>query len=188
MVCCMIFKSWICVLSTAPMNFLSSLPLCGIFPLHFLASRYDESSPHPYIRAGWTHGASQGQRQPQALTGIWGECGQRFKAQSFFWVLISVWLCFHCKGTQRVPLYHQGNDCFSPFKSFFPLLFDNIVADGASAITKYQLCSAAYFPRYNRSLNMAKQDNCHFQWYKFLSAGCCNSWTPKCNFLRFFAK
>lgn len=38
----------------------------------FLASRYDESSSYPYLRAGWTHRTSQGQRQPQTLPGIWG--------------------------------------------------------------------------------------------------------------------
>lgn len=38
----------------------------------FLASRYDESSSYPYLRAGWTHRASQGQRQPQTLPGIRG--------------------------------------------------------------------------------------------------------------------
>lgn len=50
-------------------SFFPFLPACGTF----LSNRYDESSSHPHLRAGRAHRASEGQRQPQALTGIWGE-------------------------------------------------------------------------------------------------------------------
>lgn len=69
------------VLSAVLMNFLSSFPVWN-FSLNLLASRYDESSSHPYLRAGWTHRASQGQRQPQALPGIWGMWASKWQRKT----------------------------------------------------------------------------------------------------------
>lgn len=94
-------KSWVwgfwsfqLVLCFANGTFSPVFPCVESLPQSF-GNRHDESSSHPDIGAGWTHGASQGQRQPQALPGIWGERANGFKCRSFFRLLNPVWLCFH---------------------------------------------------------------------------------------------
>lgn len=121
------------------MDSLSSLPVCGISLSFPLMSRYDESSPHSYIRAGWTHRAPQGQRQSEALPGVWGEWDKGSKVKiSAALVLISLQLHFHSKG--------HKSPCLSPVQVpvSFPSslsfrLVDNAVAVGTPAIIKYQL-------------------------------------------------
>lgn len=164
---CVIF--WTCVLFAGLTIFLSSLPVWNL-SLNLLASRYDESSSHPYLWVGRTHWAAQGQRQSEALTGIWGEWaqGSKVKVSSGYWFLSD---CVVIVGDTRVSAFPEGKACFSSFYIYFFPLVANTVAGGAWAIMKYQLFSATYFLRYIGNLSLAKQDNCHFQLYKISLGG-----------------
>lgn len=94
-----------------------------------LMSRYDESPSHPHLWAGRAHRAPQGQRQSEALTGIWGEWDKSPKVKgSAAGVLISVWLHFHCKRVPPTPLpaLPQGTCLFLFPQVFSSRLVDNI--------------------------------------------------------------
>lgn len=128
--------------------------LMSVELMNIPSCRYDEPSSHPYLRAGGTHGASQGQRQPQTLTGIWGEQSKGSKAKDS----LEYWFLSDCVFIVREH-FSSREICF------FPLLLTMPVVSGAWAIMKYQLCTACFFPLHY-SLNMAKQGNCLFQLYK----------------------
>lgn len=106
-VCLVIFKFWTWTCPIYCTNELSSPPLRGISFSICLALRYDESSSHPYLRAGRTHRASQGQRQPQALPGVWGEWakGSKVKVPSEYWFLSN---CVFIGRARKSPFFPPG--------------------------------------------------------------------------------
>lgn len=131
----MIFFFWVINL----MIFLFSPPVWNFSLSHSLASRYDESPSHPNLRVGRTHRTPQGQRQSQALPGIWGEWakGSKVKDSSEYWFL-------SLEVDTRV-------SCFPPERCFLLFILFSIcrqsVAGIVCAIMKYQLLSVFFFPK-----------------------------------------
>lgn len=165
MVC---FKFLTRALSIALINSLSSLPLCGIFFFFsiVLMSRYDESSSHPYLRVGRTHGAPQGQRQSQALPGIWGEVakGSKVKGSAEYWFLSD---CIFIARGHKSPRFPPGEMAVSFLSSLFFRLVDNAVV--LEQLLKYRLFLATYF----LLLYWQPKDSCHFQLYEISLDGLC---------------